>query len=316
MEIQHFQVHIYLIVGIQVIFLAGIGSCMLTVSHSCEVGRCNSDFDENHSSIRSLPCFEKYITESYFGKHDSLVDLDFQDFIAHELPLGSCELLQEKLNIVPKVSVLHRYLIGEGSHRRLSSSIRFNTQPGSISELPVHFCEAIIIERLPSGIFADPFELQHLLQRGVFRDAAVFGDTNLELPSVASNRSVVEIHMDVGPNVLSRHENGLEINIELPLHARYPPVEEHGFSRIEFGTPDLFIRCSIEGKSHNQSCLFMSNNDSAGSKNGAVVWKVPCGIKEHAGAVFVVTYLSAVVSALLIVLTSIYYSEIQTSAKI
>ncbi|KAA8522020.1 hypothetical protein F0562_012666 [Nyssa sinensis] len=225
MEIQHFQVHIYLIVGIQVIFLAGIGSCMLTFSHSSEVG-------------------------SYF-----------QDFIAHELPLGPCELFQEKLNIVPRLSVLHRHLIGEGSHRRLSSSIRVNIQPGSISEIPVHFCEAIIIERLPSGIFADPFELQHLLQHGVFRDAVVFGDRNLELPSVASNRSVVEIHMDVGPNVLSGQENRLEINTELPLHACYPPVGEHGFSRVEFGTSDLFIRCSISGESCNQSCLFMSNND-------------------------------------------------------
>ena len=50
----------------------------------------------------------------------------------------------------------------------------------------------------------------------MFNDVSVFGDTNLEFPSFLSNRSVVEIHMDVG------HKNELDINIELPLHTRYP----------------------------------------------------------------------------------------------
>lgn len=52
--------------------------------------------------------------------------------------------------------------------------------------------------------------------------ASVFGDTNLESPSIQSNRSLVEIHMDVGSNALSASKNELEINIELPIHARYP----------------------------------------------------------------------------------------------
>lgn len=51
---------------------------------------------------------------------------------------------------------------------------------------------------------------------------AVFGDTNLELPSFLSNRSVVEVHRDVDPNFLSSRQNVLNINIVLPLHARYP----------------------------------------------------------------------------------------------
>lgn len=65
----------------------------------------------------------------------------------------------------------------------------------------------------------------------VFTDAAVFGDTNLELPSVVSNRSVVEVHIDVDLNIVSGHSNGLEINVEVPLHARYPVCEKNsGFS--------------------------------------------------------------------------------------
>ncbi|CAK9170043.1 unnamed protein product [Ilex paraguariensis] len=230
--------------------------------------------------------------------------------MAHELHTGSCEALQDKLNLVPRLSILHQHLIGEGSHRRLSSSIRFKSLPESLPEVPAHFCEAIIIERLPSGVFADPFELQHLLQRGVFADAAVFGDINLELPSFRSNRSIVEIHLDIGPNILSGHKNEVEINIELPLHARYPPLGKRGFSAVQFGLPDLFLRCSIEGKSHNESCLFMSTHGGAESQVVAAVWEVPCGIKEHEGVVSVITFITAIVSALLIVLTSIHYSDI------
>ena len=52
----------------------------------------------------------------------------------------------------------------------------------------------------------------------VFHDAAVFGDTNLELPSFLSIRSVVEIHLDFDPSIFSK---SADINLELPLHARY-----------------------------------------------------------------------------------------------
>lgn len=287
MEYESFKVHICLKMGILLFFLA------LTASRE----HSSSDFTE------------KYISEAYFEKHDSLLDLDFEDFIARELPLGSCEVLQEKFNIVPKLSVMGRHLIGEGSHRRLSSSIGFKIQPESLSELTLHFCEVIIVERLPYGVFADPFELQHLIQHGVFSDASAFGDTNLELPSVQSNRSFVEVHMDVGPNMLSGNKNGLEINIELPLHARYPPLGEQGYSRVEFGSPDLFTRCIVQGNLHNQSCLFVSSDNSAKSNSGAVLWEVPCGIKEQARVVSVVTFVSAIVSAFLIVLACMCKSD-------
>ncbi|KAJ9707234.1 hypothetical protein PVL29_002293 [Vitis rotundifolia] len=306
---QHVQVHICRILGIQLIFLVGFGFCMSSSFVSCEVGRCTSNVGSTNQSLNIPPYFEKYITKSYFDKYDSLLDSDFLDFISHELFPGSCELLLDNLNLVLRLSVQQRSLIGDGSHRHLSSSFRFNIQSELIAELPIHFCEAIIIEKLPYGIFADPFELQHLLQRGVFMDAAVFGDTNLELPSVHSNRSLVEVHMDVDLNTFSRHKDGLEINIDLPLHIRYPPLEESGYSSIELGAPDLFMRCSIEAKSHNQSCLLMLKDNGVALGNGPVVWRVPSGIKAHARAVSIVTFISAILSTLSIVLTSVYYSS-------
>lgn len=157
-------------------------------------------------------------------------------------------MLQTKHNFIPKLSLLGRNLIGEGSHRRLTSSIKIKIHQEISSNLPSLSCKAIVIERLPSGVFADPFELQHLTQRGgklhsypstnsctqkdkghhllflfffaVFTDASAFGDTDLESPTIRANRSIIEIHMDLNPK-----NNNWELKIQLPLHARYAVCE-------------------------------------------------------------------------------------------
>lgn len=58
----------------------------------------------------------------------------------------------------------------------------------------------------------------NLKNLAVFVDVAVFGDTNLELPTALSNRSSVEIHFDL--RLIISTDCNLEI--DLPLHARYP----------------------------------------------------------------------------------------------
>ncbi|KAK6146456.1 hypothetical protein DH2020_020325 [Rehmannia glutinosa] len=260
-------------------------------------------------------CFmDKYMAKKYFEKYDSLIDQEFDNFIANEIPLSLSEVIIDKNHVVPTLSDLHRNVAGEGSHRRLSSSIRFKLQRKLKPKLTAYSCEVIIIERLPSGVFADPFELQHLVQRGVFTDAAVFGDTNLELPSFRSNQSVVEIHMSLASKVFSRYDDDLEVNLDVPLHARYPPLGV-GFSRVEFGQPDLFMCCSLEGNVLNRSCLFMPVNHISDKKASPVIWEIPCGIKKHAGIVSAVTFGFAIVAAMLIVLTSICYSDSEGSNK-
>lgn len=60
--------------------------------------------------------------------------------------------------------------------------------------------------------------VKFLFYLAVFLDVAVFGDTNLEIPSALSNRSAVEIHFDLRPST----SMNCNLAIELPLHARYP----------------------------------------------------------------------------------------------
>lgn len=140
-----------------------LGISYLTCIHNFQAQSCNQDFSSNNSTMSSFCSCKRFIMESYHGEYGSLLDSDFQDFIARGLPSGLCGMLPDDL---PRLSVLQRNLIGEGSHRLLSSSIRLNIEPKSLTKLPTHSCEVILIERLPIGVFADPFELQHLLQRG------------------------------------------------------------------------------------------------------------------------------------------------------
>ncbi|CAN4128126.1 unnamed protein product [Withania somnifera] len=276
---------------IPVILIAGVSSCLDT---------------ELLSEVHS-PYVDKYVAKSYFNRHDNLVDSNFEDFIAREILSSACVSLQGNVKFAPQLSALHRKLIGEGSHRRLSSFLHLKMSLESISR-PPKSCEVIISERLPSGVFADPFELQHLVRRGVFTDAAVFGDTNLELPSFLSNRSLVEVHLEVGTNLTSQQKDELEIHMELPLHARYQPLGR-AFSRVEFASPDVFLRCNFEGKEHDTSCLFPLDKQNAESNDNCPVWEVPCGNREHTKVVSAFTFISAVVSAFLIIVVSISYSD-------
>ncbi|XP_065010477.1 uncharacterized protein LOC135640182 isoform X4 [Musa acuminata AAA Group] len=196
---------------------------IFTVSSLIKVDSYNKISDHvGKSSQRLVGCWpvsEAYLTSSYFAQQKSLFDSDCHDYLAGEFSSGDfCKGMASEISLL-QLSDLQRRLHGEGSHRHLISTLKFMNRSYIRSLLDSHDCKAVIIERLPIGIFADLFELQHLVHRKVFLDAAVFGDTNLELPSALSNRSIVEVHMNIG------HENplrGYETVLELPLHARYP----------------------------------------------------------------------------------------------
>ncbi|XP_038881271.1 phosphatidylinositol-glycan biosynthesis class X protein isoform X2 [Benincasa hispida] len=233
---------------------------------------------------------------SYYEKYESFIDAHFDGFLSQDLPVNICEVLPCDLNTALSLSIRSR-INGEGSHRQLSSTIKFNIKK-SMSQVPIQHCKFIIIERLPSGVFADPFELEHLLHRAVFSDVAVFGDTNLELPSVLSNISVVEVHKDIGPNILSHNKNLLDFTVDLPLHSRYPRLDESGYVQVRLKAPDLFLQCSIQEKPHNRSCLFKLESDDA---EADLTWSIPAGKRSDAGIVRAVTFVSALLSVLCIV---------------
>lgn len=178
MEVRLFQVQVYSIQFLAVIFLISIRSFVLA---SCNVSEkillsfiVKSLFRISVDLLcycilylQGRTCYiDEYIAKGYFKKYDSLIEQEFDSFIANNIPLGLCRVLEDKNHILPSLSALHQNVVGEGSHRRLASSLRIKLQRELKHELTAHSCEVVIIERLPSGVFADPFELQHLVQRG------------------------------------------------------------------------------------------------------------------------------------------------------
>ncbi|XP_058783864.1 uncharacterized protein LOC131658604 [Vicia villosa] len=242
MTTRHFvQLCIYLLAGYS--FIWSPGNCSVGDSVSGQVTGSPNPMS-NSRNAKSFSPVKQFLMQSYYDRYTGLHDSDFENFMSHEVTSGLCEVLPENHSSILRLSILKRNLVVEGSHRRMSTLIKLQTQQlNSLSDLLSDSCELIIIERLPSGVFANPFELQHLAQRGVFSDITVFGDTNLELPSFLSNRSAVEIHLDIDPNTLLQPAN---ISIEFPLHARYQPLNESGYSIVEFGEPDTILRCSTK----------------------------------------------------------------------
>ncbi|KAL1192843.1 hypothetical protein V5N11_009316 [Cardamine amara subsp. amara] len=277
--------------------------CAISSTSSSQVGTNYGDSDEisNSDHNPSLCISDQYIMQSYFTTHTSLNDSEFENFLL----LQQCSDKIDQ-NIVPAISSLlqhRRNITGEGSHRNLITSIKLLLQSES------QFNELVIVERLPLGVFADPFELQSLQQRKVFSDVSVFGDTNLELPSFRSNRSVVEIHVDMSSR---DYEHG-EISLKLPLHARYQPLHDSGYSRVEFGEPDLFL-CSShlpnQGREQRR-CLVLS---IGGLKTEAisVFWDIPAGIRDHTEYVSAFTFAAAVLSAFSILVVSVLSSKVES----
>uniref|UniRef100_A0A803MRS5 Phosphatidylinositol-glycan biosynthesis class X protein n=1 Tax=Chenopodium quinoa TaxID=63459 RepID=A0A803MRS5_CHEQI len=266
-----------------------------------------NDNTQKHS-MNSLPCFARYVLESFSKEYESFTDSNFLEYMEQKILVRSEPTFFKLLN-------LERRLIGEGSHRRLSSSFKISVQPDLIGDFSSQICELVIIERLPSGVFADPFELQHLRDRGVFKDASVFGDTNLELPSFLSNQSVVEVHLDAALNNSAGQETVLEFKIEIPLHARYSPLEDSGYSKVRFGAPDLFLYCKLHGKSPAQSCSLLPITSSGSLELDDIVWTIPAGIKAHSRMVSVVTFMSALLSATFIIIASLQSSPMKHNGR-
>lgn len=215
---------------------------------------------------------------------------------------------------------LQRMLIGKGAHRQLSSSMKFKYQRNYSSELNHPFCEIVMMERLPSGIFADPFELQRLVHRGGLNAAYVYGDTNLEFPSQHSHQSMVEVHvaMDADSGSLSGNYLIFECTVDLPLHARYPPLSTEGYSVVSISIPHVFLHCEHEtqmGNIKTQTNVKTEGNKvlsriawstDASHSSELLKWRIPAGNQLHVEFVSIFTGFSALVSVMAIFVASLY----------
>lgn len=124
------------------------------------------DFPEENSNAGEVSCPKKWILKPDLEYFDTPLESHSQDFVEHKISRCLCKALIGAQTTELKLSGLERHLIGEGSHRRLSSSIRMNVCDEFVVNHPAYSCEVIVIEKLPHGIFTNPFESQHLFQHG------------------------------------------------------------------------------------------------------------------------------------------------------
>jgi phosphatidylinositol glycan class X len=129
----------------------------------------SSDFgseqvDSRQKSVDCMPCSRTYHADAYF---DALTGQLAQHRDLTEAPdtTNFCKGFADDLD-VPALSEVHRQLVAEGSHRRLVYSVKFgNCEDGVVKKIDGYDANLVIIEKLPSGVFADPFELQHFVER-------------------------------------------------------------------------------------------------------------------------------------------------------
>ncbi|KAJ1266173.1 hypothetical protein BS78_08G130900 [Paspalum vaginatum] len=290
---------------------AGAGPCLLAVvlsaawiTSSSAAAASSSSAEQvgtSHRSVECVPCSRTYIGDADL---DTLTgQLAQRHGLAEMSDSGElCKGLADDVE-VPTLSKLQRQLVGEGSHRRLVYSVEFGgaCRGAMVNFLDGYDAHLVIIEKLPNGVFADPFELQHFVERKVFLDVAVFGDTNLELPTALSNQSSVEIHFDLRPSTLTN----CNLVIDLPLHARYPPLDASGYATVEFGHPDLLLRYRKK-EIISDSCLWVLKNFE-GAPVEKASWRIPCGDERHVGFVSSITFLSALICSVSIVLAALIF---------
>eukprot|EP01018_Ginkgo_biloba_P021669 Gb_37347 [translate_table: standard] len=219
-----------------------------------------------------------------------------------------------------KMIDLHRKLNGKGAHRQLSSIMKFNFQWNHSHESDAPFCEIVMMQRLQPGIFADPFELQHLVHRGALNAAYVYGDVNLELPSHHSHQSIVEVHaaINVDSTLWSQKNIEVELKIDLPLHARYPPLSMESYSMVAISIPHVLLHCeygnqmvSVEAsgyvqKQGNKTWSWITWGNSTSHLSAVLEWRIPAGNQLHAKFVSIFTAFSALVSIMAIFIASLY----------
>lgn len=74
---------------------------------------------------------------------------------------------------------------------------------------------------------------------------------------------------------------------------------------MEFGNPDLLLRYR-EKEIHSDSCVWVIKNLEAALLEKAA-WRIPCGDEVHVGFVSSITFLSALVCSMSIVLAALIF---------
>ncbi|XP_071106927.1 phosphatidylinositol-glycan biosynthesis class X protein-like isoform X2 [Haliotis cracherodii] len=204
---------------------------------------------------------------------------------------------------------LERQLHKNGFHRDLTTSVEWLVNPHHRGD--IQNCGILLVEKLPPGIYVDPFQLSSRLQFGgpkVLVDAAV----NIEMPAHLSPPHTLHVYADLKTVTDNDEGFSLAASVTLPIHLRYqPPAYETSITHVDvvISNPRLFTNCSIKESvallqapcdhTNASQCLWHEHHYQA--EVDSVTCSVPVGNISYLPLVVAVTLLVTGIGCLFIV---------------
>ena len=167
-----------------------------------------------------------------------------------------------------------------------------------------HAQELLIIQHLPCGIFADPYELETWAKEHEARSSAphvlFHGQVDLESKGSQAQPQAVSVLLPVGS--LNCHTPGTEPlaamcgnhTLNLPLHARYAEpaaatneVKLWGGRFVQLQLPDTLAVCCISAAETPQHAVRLEH--AVVEVEGVLQWSIPVGALDHAAIVAMLT---------------------------
>lgn len=182
-------------------------------------------------------------------------------------------------------------------------------------------CRITVLQALPAGVFADPYELANIARTPSKKNACylqlssyyVFGPTNVEKIEPECQSTLLSVSAEVQSQTSSSSSaHCKDLQLSVPLHARYPVPQS---SNIDVGHVDSYHRYNMQDPSIILSCddttsgvlppqhvLNVSSSDGApssqrlyqlGMVQSDLHWIVPAGLTKHTKVLQYLTLLVA-----------------------
>ncbi|XP_029471026.1 phosphatidylinositol-glycan biosynthesis class X protein [Rhinatrema bivittatum] len=191
----------------------------------------------------------------------------------------------------PEVT-LTREVLNDGFHRDLISKMEL----GAIIEHTAD-CRVMIKERLPSGLYVDPYQLASMQQHNV-TEVLILDSIDVEAPEYLSMEHTLFVYAKPDPKCAGC------FSAVVPIHIRYhQPSEEREEALVILPSPQLLVRCKTDlllemchMHLEDAPCSVRDKTachwtDVTFKPVPEVVLQVPVGLKQHGFMVCTVTIL-------------------------
>lgn len=203
----------------------------------------------------------------------------------------------------------HMELHNTGFHGKITYTVDLP------QDMPFDTCNFTVLQLLPAGLFADPYELQHLVtttvqrgKSGLLSSFKVFGVLDVEKVETDCSQTLLSAsaHYSASQTQVASRNAHMYIALRVPLHARYPAP--HMFDPSGLGTflwsgvhhynitKPLFRVEYASGLDATTHCYSTPAQQTSKGSQQFLGWTVPTGGMWHMQLVEIVTVLTAVCS--------------------